>query len=263
MARRASPPPTAASPKAALATTQALRHGLLAMGLGALALTAIAGAQPVGRGGTTVSGRITSHDGERFRSAAVTLTRLPVTDTTGPPSAAQLIPMGAFFIVDVQPGRYLLHAIGETFEDDHVCATQTVDIGTEAISRTALTLTPCAIISGQARVDSAGATPSLDLARVLVRAAAAGETDGVFYATRLLPDGTFSFVGPAPGAYLIRAVNLPTPWQLQAVTREGSDVTQTPLAIAEGQRIDDITLVLSDTGSQLRPLDPQPTPPSR
>ena len=217
------------------------------MGLGGGALGADLGAQTgLAASGTRVSGRLEIPDGRAFDTAAATLTRqAPDGPAPGVP-AARLFPVGAFFFVGVAPGHYLLQASGRPEgSEERLCGTQSIQVGDTSVSGVVVTLTPCAVISGQARFDSRGSAPPADLSRVTVRADTADVEAS--YAGHLFPDGTFRLEGLMTGSYRLRIDDLPSPWRLEAVNRGGQDTSQAPLQVAAGGRVDDVTLVISDT----------------
>jgi hypothetical protein len=82
-----------------------------------------------------VSGVVALENKKEMRTAAVTMAAIDATgDIAGSALAARMYPDGAFFFVNVEPGRYLLKASGQSFDSSQsMFATQELTVGTTSI----------------------------------------------------------------------------------------------------------------------------------
>jgi hypothetical protein len=89
-----------------------------------------------------ISGVVELEDQDELRTAAVTITRTDGNGgTLGPALAARMYPDGAFFFVNVIPGRYHLRASAQSYDDDRsMYATQDITVETAPITNLHLIL---------------------------------------------------------------------------------------------------------------------------
>ena len=156
---------------------------------------------------------------------------------------------GAFSIVNVPPGRYMLRARG----DDTVTpqfASEPLSVGEGDQSGITVILMPGGTISGTLSFPQAQtALPDLTQIRVSAPALEAG-VQGQGNA-RVEKDGTFKLEGVSAGQHLIRPNGGLRGWSLKSVVVDGRDVTDTPIDLRSGQNLAGVTITFIDQQTQI------------
>jgi 5-hydroxyisourate hydrolase-like protein (transthyretin family) len=122
----------------------------------------------------------------------------------------------------------------------------------EGITDIVLDLTPGATLTGRVRFESHGASgPDVTTLRLY-----APLVDGTKFGgepkSRMSINGRFELVGVDAGSRLIRAMQVPAPWSLERVTQGGQDITYTPVAIKQGEKLEDVELTFTDSAPTIR-----------
>ena len=132
-------------------------------------------------------------------------------------------------------------------------AVEEVDVSGAPVSGVILRLQRATKITGRVRFDAASLAPPADLSSVQVNLqvpAAVGYQPAGIATSQTVPlraDGTFAFVGIAPGPSLL-SVTMPaagTGWWLRSAILNGRDVLDSTLDIVSGTDIDNASLTLT------------------
>ncbi len=198
---------------------------------------------------TRIVGEVKRPGDARLRSAAIIIQpNDPEGLSVGPHLGARWLPDGSFAFEQVPPGDYIIRALGEVREDSPMLfASLPLTVEGRDITGTVLTLARGATLSGRVRFASHG-SPAPDVTQLRVYAPLqdgskfGGEPKG-----RMGSDGRFSLVGVDAGSRLIRAMQVPAPWSLERVTQQGRDITDTPISIQQGQKLQDVELTFTDS----------------
>jgi hypothetical protein len=158
---------------------------------------------------------------------------------------------GRFSLPGVSPGEYKLRASGVVPDKGSQTALLTVAVGGENLDGLVLAADAGAFIAGQIVTDSGKPLPSGTLrisTSPLVQEASgggpeptAGKDDGLAGA-----DGTFLRRTPS-GEHFVRVDSLPRGWEIARVEAGGSDVTGRPLQLRPGERLNGVTVVISNS----------------
>lgn len=198
---------------------------------------------------TRVLGEAKREGNGRLRSAAIIM---QPNDTeglsVGPLLGATWQPDGSFAFTQVPPGDYIIRAMGEVDEDAPMLfASLPLTVEGRDITGKVLTLTHGATLSGRVRFASHG-SPAPDITQLRLYAPLQdGSKFGGEPRGRMGSDGRFSLVGVDAGFRLIRAMQVPAPWSLERVTQQGRDITDTPISIQQGQKLQDVELTFTDS----------------
>jgi protocatechuate 3,4-dioxygenase beta subunit len=175
-----------------------------------------------------------------------------------PGAGARVDRNGAFRLVDVAPGRYILQTRTNTggpggrggrgaAGEDPEFARVDLAVGAQDVEGVVLVTAPGARATGQIVADSAQ-TNALRLDQVNVAARSirvdAPGFGGSGNNTRANQDGTFALTGLFDPV-LVR-VNAPQGWTLKQVLLGQQDVTETPLEFTPGQTLSGLQVVLTD-----------------
>jgi hypothetical protein len=199
-----------------------------------------------------VAGRVTNPDGTPTTSGTINLLAESAAmrgGQIGSTFGARIQWDGAFSIVNVPPGRYVLRARG----DDTVTpqfATEPLSVGEGDIGNLSVVLMPSASISGSlAFPPTQTAAPDLTQVRVSAPALEAGvQGQGN---TRVEKDGTFKIEGVAAGPHLIRPAGGLRGWSLKSIVIDGRDVTDTPIDLRSGQNLAGVAITFTDLQTQI------------
>jgi hypothetical protein len=198
---------------------------------------------------TRIRGEAKRADNDPLRFAAIIMQpNDPEGLSAGPQLGARWQPDGSFTFEQVPPGEYIIRALGEIDEDEPLLfASLPLTVEGRHITGIVLTLTRGATLAGRVRFASRGsAAPDVTQLRLYAPlqdgTKFGGEPKG-----QMGSDGRFSLIGVDAGARLIRALNVPAPWSLQRVTQRGRDITDTPIIIQQGQKLQDVELVFTDS----------------
>jgi hypothetical protein len=195
-----------------------------------------------------VSGHVNNPDGSPTTNGNVNLVAETAAAGRGPLGGnygSRIQRDGAFAIANVPPGRYTLRARGE---DANIAqfAVQPLSVGEADMTDVTVILAPAASISGTISLaPTQSALPELTQIRI-----AAPSTDPVPMGgpsqSRVDRDGTFAIDGLAAGPHLIRPNGPLRGWTLKTVSIEGRDVTDTPIELRPGQKLGNVSVVLTD-----------------
>ena len=195
-----------------------------------------------------ISGRVTNPDGSPVTSGNVNL----MIDGSG--GRGNQIGMtfgsriqwdGAFTMVNVPPGRYVLRARGDD-SDVPQYASLPLTVGGGDINDMAVVLTPGATISGSVSFPSgATAPPDVTQFRITAPSSEPGFV-GPQPNARLDKDGKFILEGVPAGPHLIRPAGSARGWMLQSVTAAGRDITDLPIELRSGESLSNVTVVFTD-----------------
>jgi hypothetical protein len=152
---------------------------------------------------------------------------------------------GAFRIANVAPGRYQLQArtglrdVGEFARVD-------ITVGAEDVAGLTLVTAPAGRVSGTVVTDTGEPLPSASQPiQVVARPATPDAPPGVGGGGQGRVSGTGTFeLDSITDARVIR-VNAPPGWTLRAVMLNGQDITDAPLDVPPGQRIDGLRVVIT------------------
>lgn len=161
---------------------------------------------------------------------------------------AKWLPDGRFSFEQVPPGDYIIRALGEIDTDAPMLfAALPLTVEGRDTAGIVLTLTRGATLSGRVRFQSHG-TPGPDVTQLRLYAPLidgtrfGGEPRG-----RIQSNGRFQLVGVDAGRRLIRASQIPAPWSLERVVQRGRDITDIPIDVQQGQKLQDVELIFTDT----------------
>jgi hypothetical protein len=193
-----------------------------------------------------ISGHVTNPDGTPTTSGNVNLaTDAPGRAQVGANFGSRIDWDGAFSIVNVPPGRYVLRARGNDSETPQYAA-QPVSVNGRDVDDLTVVLTPGATVSGTVTF-LPGQTPAPDFTQV--RIAAPSTDQGAFGPqsnARVDKDGHFALDGVPEGGHLIRPGGNMRGWMVKSVTIAGRDVTDTPVQLRSGQNLANVEVVFTD-----------------
>ncbi len=158
---------------------------------------------------------------------------------------------GTFTVVNVPPGRYTLRARGND-TDPPQYGRQAVSVNGADIPGVAVSLQPGATVSGLVVFQATRAGSSANPTDIRVVAPSLDESAvGPNPAARTDKDARFTIEGVPAGSHLLRANGIPRGWMLKQVTAGGRDVTDTPIELRAGQKLNGITMVFTDRLTEL------------
>jgi Carboxypeptidase regulatory-like domain len=202
-----------------------------------------------------VSGHVENPDGSRTAQGNVQLTP----QTTGRGNLRQnyggrISRDGQFSIANVPPGLYTLRARNND-RDAPLSATQPLSVSSGDVGNVIVVLQTGGSLAGTI-VFQPGATPApTDLTQVRLAAPSAepDENTGPNPNPRVNKDGTFTIDGVSVGTHLIRPNGGGglRGWTLKSVTVDGRDVTDIPIAIRSGQRINSVVVTFTDKVNEI------------
>jgi hypothetical protein len=156
---------------------------------------------------------------------------------------------GQFSIGNVPPGRYTLHARNND-RDMPLSAAQPLTISDEGdLPELTVILADGGSLAGTVQFDATTSAPPGDLTQIRISAPSTeGDDQGPNRNARVNKDGTFTLDGVPPGLHLIRpnGGGALRGWALRAVTIDGRDVTDTPIAVRSGEKISGIGVSFTD-----------------
>jgi Carboxypeptidase regulatory-like domain len=199
-----------------------------------------------------ITGRVLASDGTAVSTGNVVLT--PEGQQSGRPGSGtgfggRIQWDGAFTIVNVPPGRYVLRARGDDWEVPQF-SMMPVSVAGGDLTGLNVMLTPGASISGSVTLQRAQSV-SADITQFRVSAPSAdGANLGPQQNARVDQAGRFTLDGVAAGSHWIRA-QAPRGWVLKSVTADGRDVTDNPIDLRSGQRLANVAVVFTDKLSEI------------
>jgi len=155
---------------------------------------------------------------------------------------------GAFTIGNVPPGRYVLRARGGD-DDLPQYAEQPLTVAGGDVAGVVVSLARGAIMTGSVTFQATQlAVP--DPTAIRITAPPADQGQFAANAGRVDKDGQFTFDGVPAGSRFIRAT-APRGWSLKSVLVAGREVIDTPIDVRAGETIRNVSLVFSDSQTQL------------
>ncbi len=162
---------------------------------------------------------------------------------------------GTFDMRGVPPGRYRLQAMAwGAAGDGGLTGATTITVNGSNLEGLTIALAPAPVIAGVVQTDTnqtAGLRPAqvritpLPVTPTAVPMGRGGRGAG----GRANDDFTFQVAGLSEPAYL--RVATPGGWFLKAILADGRDVTEAPLSLEPGTRIDGVRVVLTQTASSI------------
>ena len=222
-----------------------LPTNLMASGTGASTMSA----------GSEIRGRLEAPDRRPLVNGTLVMTP---EDSDGSMSSvnATVRPDGSFVFSNVAPGSYLIRALAQTEPgSDSLFALFRVTVRNRDLDGVELQLRPGATISGRLIIDSR-ALPLPDapgiLASLSVRAPfSEGGAFGDAQTGQPRRDSSFAIRGVMAGAHLLEFDGLAAPWSLKSVSYRGQDITDTGVQADSGQRLEDVTVTVTDVASEI------------
>jgi hypothetical protein len=155
---------------------------------------------------------------------------------------------GAFDIANVPPGRYTLQARGND-NDAPQFASQPLTVGSADVDLSVV-LGNSATISGTLVFPPSQTAPP-DFSNMRIVVPSIGDSIGGQAQGRVDKDGKFTVTGVQAGLHLIRPGGQLRGWTLKAVTIDGRDVTDTPVELRSGQRLERVEMTLTDKTNEI------------
>ncbi len=199
-----------------------------------------------------VTGHVTNPDGTPVTSGTINLT-LDASAARGNQIGAtfggRIQWDGAFTMVNVPPGRYLLRARGEDSDVPQFAALPLTINGLDLDDMTVV-LQPGATINGVVTFLGASSPPDPTQFRIT-----APSTDQAAFGpqpnARLDRDGKFSLAGVPSGLHFLRAAGNARGWNLKSVSIGGRDVTDTPIELRSGEALSNVAIVFTDRTTEI------------
>ncbi|MCI0622490.1 MAG: carboxypeptidase-like regulatory domain-containing protein [Acidobacteria bacterium] len=204
--------------------------------------------------GYQISGKVTSADGQPPRRVFVTAHKVPSSGLSQPASAQGTGAQGDFTLRGLIPGSYRLVA-QERRADRFSTGSTVVDIGNQDVSGVVLALGNGAELQGRVLLE--GKNQAVNLASLRVSAIPLGDGAGSGFRGRgatgstLKEDGTFLLKDLAEGPARIVLSQPPGSSYVKSIRAQGKDVTDAPLDLHSGDRIQGLEIVVASNGAQL------------
>jgi hypothetical protein len=200
-------------------------------------------------GTARVSGRLVARDGRVLASATVIMT-LDAAPGGGSDNGvvARLESDGRFVFENVPPGRYFIHARGESAPDaPSLFATFTVTVAGRDVSGLIMSMTPGGVLEGRVEMRSEhGARKPAGPLRVrapLADGAAMGDT----LTGTVGLDGRFRLAGVMPGSHVLVVEGLTFPWRLASAQVRGQDLAETSFDVVHDEQVRELRIVITDS----------------
>ena len=206
--------------------------------------------------GYQITGKVTSPDGQPPRRVFVMAQKVPSSGLARPASAEGTGAQGDFTLRGLIPGTYRLVA-QERREDRFLTGSTMVEIGNQDVAGVVLPLGNGAELQG--RVVMEGQNQPAALASVRISAISLGDSDrgGMGFrargpgGTNLKEDGTFLLKDLVEGPTRIVLSQPPAGAYVKSIRAQGKDVTDAPLDLHSGDRIQGVEIVIAASGAQL------------
>ena len=204
---------------------------------------------------STVTGHAENPDGSWVANGNVNLTPEAVTSGRGNFGAnygGRIGWDGQFSIASVPPGRYTLRARNND-RDAPLSSAQPLSISGGDVNDVVVVLQTGGSLSGTVAFQPGStAVPDMTQVRLVAPSTEQDDLGGPSPNARVNKDGSFTLDGVSVGTHLVRpnGGNL-RGWNLKAVTIDGRDVTDTPIAIKSGQKIGNVTVTFSDKVNEI------------
>jgi hypothetical protein len=197
-----------------------------------------------------VSGRVQNPDGSSPRQGNVNLMPQANVRSGGNGNAfgGRIGPDGQFTIANVPPGAYTLRARNND-RDAPLSTLQPLSVSGD-VSNVLVVLQTGGSISGSLVFQPGSTGPPSDFTQIRIAAPSTepDENAGPNPNPRVNRDGTFTIDGVSVGTHLIRSNGGGglRGWNLKSVTIDGRDVTDIPIAVRSGQRINNVVITFTD-----------------
>ena len=195
-----------------------------------------------------ISGRVTNPDGSAVTSGNVNLMldgSAGRGNQIGMTFGSRINWDGAFAMVNVPPGRYMLRARGDDSDVPQYAAVP-ITVGGGDVRDLAVVLTPGATIVGTVSFPAAGTQlPDVTQFRITAPASDPGFA-GPQPNARLDKDGKFELTGVPAGLHLIRPAGNTRGWTLQSVSAGGRDITDTAIELRSGETLSNVTVMFTN-----------------
>jgi len=204
--------------------------------------------------GFQISGRVTSVDGQSPRRVFVTAHKVPSSGLTRPSSAQGTGAQGDFTLRGLIPGSYRLVA-QERREDRFLTGSTVVEIGNQDVTGVVLPLGNGAELQGRVLLEGQNQAAALTSLRISAISLGDGAGSG-FRArgpagTNLKEDGAFLLKDLVEGPAKIVLSQPPGGAYVKSIRAQGKDVTDVPLDLHSGDRIQGVEVVIAANGAQL------------
>jgi hypothetical protein len=161
---------------------------------------------------------------------------------------------GQFSIANVPPGLYTLRARNND-RDAPLSTAQPLSVNSGDVSNVIVVLQTGGSVSGTLAFQPGSTSPPADLTQVRISAPSAepDENVGPTPNPRVNRDGTFTIDGVSVGTHLLRANGGGgvRGWNLKSVTIDGRDVTDVPIAIRSGQKVNNVVMTFTDKVNEI------------
>lgn len=163
---------------------------------------------------------------------------------------------GTFDLRGVPPGRYRLQAMswGASSGEGGLTGATTITVNGNNLDGLTVALAPAPIVSGVVQRDT-NQGPGVRASQVRITAVPVTPSaipmgrGGRGAGGRANDDFTFQTAGLSEPAYL--RVTAPGGWYVKGILADGRDITETPLALEPGSRLEGVRVVLTQTASSL------------
>jgi hypothetical protein len=198
-----------------------------------------------------ITGRVTSVDGAAVSTGIILLTPEGLAERPGQGTGfrGRIQWDGAFSLLNVPPGRYVLRARCDDWDVPRF-ASIPLTVASGDFAGISLVVAPGATISGAVSFRRSQLLNADPAQFRIVASSQNGASVGPAPTARIGTGGAFTLDGIAAGEHWIRA-QTPRGWVLQAVTLDGRDITDTPLEVRSGQRLANVQIVFSDKLSEI------------
>jgi len=204
--------------------------------------------------GYQIIGKVTSPDGQPPRRVFVTANKVPSSGLTQPASAQGTGAQGEFTLRGLIPGSYRLVA-QERREDRFLTGSTVVEIGNQDVAGVVLPLGNGAELQGRVLLE--GQNQPAALTSLRISAIPLGDGGGAGFrargpaGTNLKEDGTFLLKDLVEGPAKIVLSQPPGGAYVKSIRAQGKDVTDVPLDLHNGDRIQGVEVVIAANGAQL------------